>query len=458
MIHREGPSNRPAGISDAGVIDIIVTNRVGWQGNMPTMKHQAGPNRRDFLKSAFGLAGGLSVTAAIQAAVPYSRPKLRITDIRTAEVRAHGHQVHVRVYTDDPELFGEGECTDAAHGAASIIQQHFRRFLIGQDPLNVDYLFERIRTGGIFGGAQGGQYVTALTGVDHALLDLAGKATGLPVYQLLGGKMRDKVRVYCDSARHEKGSDEAIEMLEWIKDAGFTAVKIDCDDRNNRYRIDEVNWTANNLELDLMFERVDWVRQQLPRSIDLAVDGHGRFDMTTGKRLAKRFEPLELMFFEEPVPAENVGAMRDVRESTSTPICMGENVYLRHGFVPYLEQRAADVIMPDLQKCGGLLEGRKIADMAHAYYVPFAPHCVVSPIGTMGSAHCCAAVPNFLALEWHWIGRLDLWKNFVQEGEIIQDGFITLPDKPGFGVTMNEEAAKSQQVPGTPWFEPWTAG
>ena len=118
-----------------------------------------------------------------------------------------------------------------------------------------------------------------------------------------------------------------------------------------------------------------------------------------------------------------------------------------------LEKRAADIIMPDIQKCGGLLEARKIADMAHTYYVPFAPHCVVSPIGTMASCHVCAAVPNFLVLEWHWISRLQLWKDFVKEGEIIEKGYITVTDRPGLGVEMNEEAARRSQMPGSKWFE-----
>lgn len=419
-------------------------------------------SRRDFFRnSVAGLGGVLSASAlseAVQAQTsPYGRPKLKITDIRTAEVRVHGHQLHVRIYTDQG-IVGQGEATDSAEGAAAIIQRRLRRFLIGQDPLRIDYHFERMRTGGIFAGAQGGQYVTAITAIDHALWDLAGKATGLPVFQLLGGRMRDQVRMYCDSARHEIDSPEAKEALDWIKSVGFTAAKIDCDDRRNPYRRDEINWTTNARELDLMTERVQWVREYLGRDIELAVDGHGRFDMTTGKRLAKRFEPFELMFFEEPVPAENVGAMRDIRESTSTPICYGENRFLRHGFTDILEQRAADVIMPDLQKCGGLLEGRKIADLAHAYYVPFAPHCVVSPIGTMASAHVCAAAPNFLALEWHWMGSLDLWKGWVKEGEIIQDGFITVTDKPGFGVEMDEDVARKAQIEGTSWFEAWSEG
>lgn len=160
------------------------------------------PSRRRFGQAVTGALGGLfslkSLSAAVQqASSPYRRPNLKITDIRTAQIRAHGYQMHVRVYTDQG-IYGHGEATDSAVGALPLING-FRRFLIGQDPLNVDYLFERIRTTGIFAGAQAGQYVTALTGVEIALWDLAGKALGLPVYQLLGGKMRDRIRIYCDS-------------------------------------------------------------------------------------------------------------------------------------------------------------------------------------------------------------------------------------------------------------------
>jgi len=404
-----------------------------------------------------GSAGALSLgslSAAVQTnSTPYRRPKLKITDVRTAEVQVHGHQCHVRVYTDQG-IYGEGECTDAATGAASIIKHRLRRFLIGEDPLNVDYLWERMRTGGIFAGAQGGQYVTALTGVEIALWDLAGKALGLPVYQLLGGKMRDKIRIYCDSARHDPDDPKTPETFQWIKDQGFSIVKIDCDDRNNPHRWDQVNWTANNKEIDYMVERVGFVRESFPRETQLCVDGHGRFDIMTGRRLAKEFEQFDLLFFEEPVAAENVKMMRDVRESSSTPICYGENRFLRFGFVDILEQQAADVIMPDIQKVGGLLESRKIADLAHSYYVSVAPHCVVSPIGTMGSAHVCAAIPNFIACEFHWMTHWDLWNNWVQEGNIMKDGFVEIMERPGLGVTMNEDVAKSRQIPDTGWFEP----
>ncbi len=163
-----------------------------------------------------------------------------------------------------------------------------------------------------------------------------------------------------------------------------------------------MNWTANNAEIDHMVDKVAFMRESLPKRIELAVDMHGRYDVGTAKRMAKELEPFRLLWLEEPVPPENVDAMRDVRESTHTPICCGENLFLRHGFRELLEKRAVDIIMPDIQKCGGLLEARKIADMAHTYYVPMAPHCQASPIGTMASCHVLAAIPNALVLEWHW--------------------------------------------------------
>ena len=420
------------------------------------MHHQS---RRTLLKSAFlPLAGGFalpSLAQAVQAtSSPYRRPKLKITEVRTAEVRVHGYQVHVRVYTDQG-IIGQGEATDAAQGAVPLIRS-FSRMLVGQDPLNVEAAFERIRTSGVFAGAQAGQYVTALTGVEIALWDIAGKALGVPVYQLLGGRVRDRVRVYCDSGGREMipGDERSEARIKEIQDLGFTAAKIDIDDANDPARMDRVNWTATNGEINHMVAKIAFTRDLYPKDFDLAVDMHARYDADTGKRVAKEVEPFRLMFLEEPVPAENIDAMREVRASTSTPICCGENIYMRWGFREILEKRAADIIMPDLQKCGGLLEGRKIADMAHTYYVPVAPHAVTSPIGMMATAHVCAAIPNFLAQEWHWIDSLALWRNWVKEGDIIDKGFITMPERAGIGVEMNEETARKAQVPGTPWFEP----
>jgi galactonate dehydratase len=413
--------------------------------------------RRQFLTTGgtalFSVLSLPKLSAAIEEAQsPCRRPKLKITDVRTAEVMVHGHQVHVRIYTDQG-IYGQGEATDAALGAVSLIRE-FKQFLIGQDPLNVDYLWERLRTSGIFAGAQAGQYVTALSGVEIALWDLAGKALGLPVYQLLGGKMRDRIRLYCDLGTPGPGEPPSQEMIQQGKDLGFTAVKTDIDDLENPKRWDRMNRTANNAEIDSMIHKIARLCEAFGPTVDLGADLHGQYDAPTGKRVAMELEPFKLLFLEEPVPPENIEAMRDIRESTKTPIACGENLFLRYGFRAVLEKQAADILEPDIQKCGGLLEARRIADMAHTYYVPLAPHCVVSPIGTMASCHVCAAIPNFLVLEWHWLQHLRLWKEFAKEGDIIEKGFITVADRPGIGLEMNDEAARVAQVRGTPWFEP----
>ncbi len=416
------------------------------------------PTRRTMMKSSLmpiaGMLGLPSIAEALQNAdTSYRRPKLKITEVRTAEVRVHGYQVHVRVYTDQG-IIGQGESTDAAQGNVPLIRS-FGRMLVGQDPLNVEAAFERIRTSGVFAGAQAGQYVTALTGLEIALWDIAGKATGLPVCQLLGGKVRNRVRIYCDSGAKEMipGNQDSLARMKEIQEMGFSAAKIDIDDAADPSRFDRVNWTANNDEIDHMIAKIAFTRENYPKNFSLAVDMHARYDATTGKRVAKEVEPFKLMWLEEPVPPENIDAMRDIRESTKTPICCGENIYMRWGFREILEKRAADIIMPDFQKCGGLLEARKIADMAHAYYVPVAPHAVTSPIGMMASAHVCAVIPNFLVQEWHWIDSPDLWRNWVKEGQIINKGFIDIPERAGLGVEMNDDAARKAQVPGTPWFE-----
>jgi galactonate dehydratase len=202
-----------------------------------------------------------------------------------------------------------------------------------------------------------------------------------------------------------------------------------------------------------MVRLAEMVKTAAGSSIDVACDLHTRLDVTSAIRLARDLEQFHLMWLEEPVPPENVAAMREVKRSTTTPICAGENLYLRHGFRDLLERQAVDIIMPDIPKCGGLSECRKIANLAEIYYVPFAPHNVASPIGTMASAHVCATVPNFLVLEYHWLHR-DYWSTIVTDkNDIIKDGWITLSDRPGIGVELDEVVARAYQYPGTTWFE-----
>ena len=373
---------------------------------------------------------------------------MKITEIRTGEVFGHGYSCYVRIYTDKG-ITGTGECIHGGNGIQGIIQG-LAPFLLGQDPMNVDKLFDTMRRARVFDGADSGNFVTAITGIEIALWDLVGRATGLPVYALLGGKFRDKIRMYCDC--HAGGDDSPqanADKAKEVVDMGFTAIKFDLDEMQHPFKRDAYNHTVGNKELEDMVAKATAIREAVGSEIDVAMDLHGRYDTISGIRIAKAMEPLNLLWLEEPVPPTNVDAMREVTRSTTTPICAGENHFLRLGFKDIIEKHAVDIIMPDLPKCCGLSEGKKIANMAEIYFIPFAPHNVCGPLGTIASCHCCASVPNFLVLEWHWQERPH-WHDLVKsDPAIIRDGYIELYDRPGLGWDIDEEACEKHLRPGT---------
>ena len=376
---------------------------------------------------------------------------MKITEIRTGEVFGHGYSCYVRIHTD-VGIVGTGECIHGGAGIQGIIAS-LGSLIIGEDPMNVDRLFDKMRRGHVFNGADGGHHVTAMTGIEIALWDLVGRATGLPVYALLGGKFRDKIRVYCDC--HAGGDDSPqanADKAKEVVDLGFTAIKFDLDEMRHPAKFDPFNHTVSNRELDDMVAKATAIREAVGRGVDVAMDLHGRYDTSSGIRIAQALEALDLLWLEEPVPPENIDAMREVKASTSTPICAGENIYLRWGFKDLIEKQAVDIIMPDLPKCCGLSEGKKIANLAEIYYIPMAPHNVCGPLGTVASCHCCATIPNFLVIEWHWLERPH-WHDLIKaDPPIIQDGYITLTDRPGLGYDLDEEAAEKHLRPGTRLF------
>ena len=422
-------------------------------------------SRRNFLTKG-ALASALTLTSlsgfgktmesAVERTPLSSAPSdLKITEIKCGFIR-NGHSLFVKIHTNQG-IWGCGEGVDATPGTYHLVKMFGER-IKGKSPLNVHRLFEDIRRAGFFEGAQSGMYIAVLSAVESALWDLAGKALGLPVYQLLGGKFRDKIRVYCDTALYRANSPTPKQFAESAMDAikrGFTAVKFDVDERNDPNKYDAYNWTASPAELKRMYDQIAAVRQAVGPKIDVCVDMHGRYDAVTGQQIAKLFEPLNLMWLEEPIPAENVEAYRNITESTNTPICAGENHYLAHGFRRMLEIGAVDIIMPDLQKAGGLGEGQRMANLANLYYVPFAPHMVASFLGAMASCHVCASVPNFLIMEWQIYFETDpMFKEIVTfEGPMVTDGFIKLSEKPGVGVEINEEGMRKYATPGVPFFE-----
>jgi len=378
---------------------------------------------------------------------------LKITDIKCGYIRG---SLFVKIYTNQ-DIWGCGEGVDAIPGTYYLVK-NFGNRIKGQSPLNVHRLFETIRKSGFFQGAQSGMYVAVLSAIETALWDLAGKALNVPVYQLLGGKFRDKIRVYCDTALYQrtlpKPKDFADAALK-AKSMGFNAMKFDLDQANDPKKYDLFNWTASPGELQRMHDQIAAAREAVGPEIDILVDMHGRYDAVTGKAVAKLLEPMNLLWLEEPVPAENVEAYKLISDSTTTPIAVGENQYLAYGFRRMLEIGAVDIVMPDLQKAGGLGEGQRIANLSNLYYTPFAPHMVASFLGAMASCHVCASVPNFLILEWQSYFHTDpMFKEIVKyDGEWVKDSFITLSEKPGIGVEINEEAMKKYATQGIPFFE-----
>src|SRR6185369_5284475 len=416
--------------------------------NLNQQMHFMNNARRSFItKSAIAAAmtpfASLSTFGAgYQQAIdktPKSSPPsdLKITEIKCGYIRG---SVMVKVYTNQ-DIWGCGEGVDAIPGTYHLVK-NFGARLKGKNPLNVHRLFEDIRRSGFFQGAQSGMYVAVLSAIETALWDIAGKALNVPVYQLLGGKFRDKIRVYCDTALYQRNLPQPKDFAEAAtkaKNMGFNAMKFDLDQANDPNKYDFYNWTASPAELQRMFDQISAAREAVGPKIDILVDMHGRYDAVTAQAISKRLEPLNLLWLEEPIPAENVEAYKLITESTSTPIAAGENHYLAYGFRRMLEIGAVDIVMPDLQKTGGLGEGQRIANLANLYYTPFSPHMVGSFLGAMATAHVCASVPNFHILEWQSLSDTEAkWKDIITyDKPFIENGYLVVSDKPGIGVEIN---------------------
>jgi galactonate dehydratase len=420
-------------------------------------------NRRSFLsKTALaGLTGsaffsnfGSGLTAAVDKMPQGSNPSdLKITDLKCGYVRG---ALYVKVYTNQ-DVWGCGEAVDAIHGTYHLVKRLGNQ-LKGENPLNPNRLAEQLRKAAFFGGAQSGVFVAVLTAIETALWDITGKVFGVPVYQLLGGKFRDKIRVYCDTALYtatNPSPEDYARAARGAVDRGYTAVKFDVDDGRDPNKYDRFNWTASPKEIDRMYQAIAAVREEVGPDIDVCVDMHGRYDFITGVKMARLYEDLDLMWLEEPIPADNPQLYKNLTQQTSTPICTGENIYLAYGFVNILSEGGVDIIMPDIQKAGGLGEAQRIANLSNLFYVPFSPHMVASFLGAMAACHVCASVPNFQIMEWQiYMDTDQLWQDIVTyDGPRTENGFITLSEKPGIGVEINEEGMKKYAVKGIPFFE-----
>lgn len=232
-----------------------------------------------------------------------------------------------------------------------------------------------------------------------------------------------------------------------MKELGFTALKFDIEIAS-KHQLDPVNRNLNELEIGEKAKIVKAIWEAIGYKTDLAIDCHWSFDTESAIKLANELEEFKLLWLEDPVPPENIAAQAKVTSATKTPICTGENLYRKHGFRKLIEKQATEIVSPDAQKTGGLLEVKKIGDIAETHYIPIAPHNVSSPVGTIATAHTCATMPNFLILEYH---ALDVpwWAELIRHSSpLIKDGYLTIPERPGLGVELNKEIAAEHLVNG----------
>ena len=315
-------------------------------------------------------------------------------------------------------------------------------------------------------GSTGGAAVAAISGVELALWDVVGQALGTPIVNLLGGRYRDRIRVYADCGHGEAPTPRA-----WAKRAreavakGFGAIKFDIDNVDPATHapayhvgVGRKGWLQgqqqpiSNAEMDHILDLVAAVREAIGPQVDLALDCHWNYNTRDVITLARHLEPFRLMWLEDPTPPDNIEALKRVTDASPVPICTGENHYTRHGLRPLITEQAVDILQPDIPKMGGLLEAKKVADLADIYYMQVAAHNVSSPIGTVAACHACASMRNFTVLEFH--GQdVPWWSDMVLGGAVIEGGYIALPDGPGLGLTLNEEVARAHLAEGSTFFE-----
>jgi L-alanine-DL-glutamate epimerase-like enolase superfamily enzyme len=437
-------------------------------------------NRRNFLKkSAFGgvALGGLlgmtledSVAQATSKVNRASKPsELKITDLRYCIVQNVGRTPIIRIDTNQG-IYGLGEVRDGADERYALF---LKSHILGQNPCNVEMLFKIMKQFG-FHGRQGG----GVCGIEMALWDLCGKAYNVPCWQLLGGRYRDKVRLYADTPE----SNDLTEFKEKIKfrteTQGYTWLKMDVSIGmlrnspnsvvNNKvwgggfsqwagdyhsYANTKHPFTAIQITdkgLDEMAKVVDAVRSVVGYEIPLSTDHYGHFDLNNGIRLGKALDKYRLAWLEDIVPWEYTDQYKTLSDALETPILTGEDIYLKDGFKPLIDARAVDIVHPDLATSGGLLETKRIGDYAEERGISMAMHFAGTPVSFMANVHCAAATQNFLALEHHSVD-VPWWESLVKTTDgrkLIDKGYAPVPlEAPGLGIELNEEEVKKHLNP-----------
>ena len=355
---------------------------------------------------------------------------MKITDVKSFVVDCfRTNWVFVKVYTDEG-IDGVGEATleykeKALEGAV----EHIRDYLVGQNPLDIEKHWHAIYRDAYWRG--GPVLMSALSAVEMALWDILGKTLGVPVYQLLGGKIHDKVRIYVNGwFAGAKTPEQFGEKAKIAVQRGVTAMKWD--------PFGKTYMQLSNKDMQTAIDCVGAVREAVGNDVDLLIECHGRFDVATGIRVCHEMEQFKPMLVEEPVPPDNLEALKAVRDKSNLPISAGERLYTRWDYKNMFDLMAADYIQPDISHAGGIMELKKIAAEAECRYIPFAPHNPSGPVANAATLQLAASCPNFEILEIMY-SDVEWRKDVTNEALEYADGYITIPSKPGLGIEINEE-------------------
>jgi L-alanine-DL-glutamate epimerase-like enolase superfamily enzyme len=418
-------------------------------------------HRRDFLKTTAALAAGSLFPAPYNRLAAALRKKVKITGVKCMIIRGTWDWNLIKVETD-AGLYGIGEAY-WGWGVKDLVVNKMGPIVIGEDPLNVDKLYTKMLMQSAGAGAIGGVTITAASGIEIALWDLCGRILETPVCNLLGGRFRDRIRFYRTMPRPVERPDDPQSWRDKVREAksekwGWTAFKFNGDGvprmADPEYREHGHEPYLRNLTLkDIrrIAKGFEIIREELGPDVDFGTDLHWRYDARDAIDLCRAVEPSKLMFVEDPVPPENPDVMKRVSDAVNVPILTGENLYGRHGFLPLIEKQACDGVHIDIPKSGGLLESKKISDMAELHGMFTAAHNPASAVGTVASAHASAAMRNF---RYHELANYVPWwpDLVVREGAFWENGYFTIQDKPGYGIEINPDVAKAHLAPGETYW------
>lgn len=446
---------------------------------------QTKDNRRDFLKkTAIGgisLGGlmGLSLTDTLAQTTSNvkrssSPSDLKITDMRYCLTNVLGGTAIIRIDTNQG-IYGLGEVRDGADARYALM---LKSRILGMNPCNVEMIFKSIKQ---FGGPA--RQAGGVCAVEMALWDLCGKAYNVPAWQLLGGRYRDKIRLYADTPEASSPEEQAKLIKYRINDQGYTWLKMDVSIRelkdkpgtlvnskfweNSKANLEQWSDQNNYMSygntmhpftqiqitekgLDELAHVVENIRNIVGYEIPISTDHYGHFDLNNGIRLGKALEKYRLAWLEDMVPWQYTEQWKTITTALETPTLTGEDIYLLDNFKPLIHARAVDIIHPDLASSGGLLETKRIGDYAEEFGIAMAMHQAGTPVSFMANVHCAAATQNFLALEHHSVD-LPWWESLVKTTDgkkLIEKGYAAVPlTAPGLGIELNEEVLKMHLHP-----------